>query len=85
MPLITDIDKKGCFVQFGQRGKKYYYPCENERELKRARRKALQQARAMGYFNIEDINEVCEIDLSEEKIELKAGIAIVENARACCY
>lgn len=56
MPLNIDMDVKGCFVRWGQKGEKYYYICNNEKEFKKAKKKALAQAYAMGYFSLEEIN-----------------------------
>jgi hypothetical protein len=40
-------DEKGCYVKYGESGKKYYYPCGNQEAKQRAEERALKQARAM--------------------------------------
>jgi ribosomal protein L21 len=46
MPVHTGKDAKGCFAQWGGRGKKYRYPCGNASARKRAKAKAAAQGRA---------------------------------------
>ena len=45
MPVISGRDKKGKYLKWGKSGKKYYY--NSEASKKRARVKALEQARAI--------------------------------------
>jgi hypothetical protein len=77
MPLNIDIDKKGCFARWGEKGMKYYYTCEDNKEMKKAKKKALAQAYAMGYLSIEDIHNIpceCEVKLSNEEVKPKRTI-----------
>lgn len=46
MPINYRKDKQGCYVQWGNHGKKYHYECGNKDARERARRKALKQAMA---------------------------------------
>ena len=47
MPVTTGKDNKGCFVRWGNSGKKYYYRCGNLIARARAKKKAEVQARAI--------------------------------------
>lgn len=52
MPVRTGTDSEGCYAQWGQSGKKYYYECGNDEARRRAKRKAAKQgqaAHASGY------------------------------------
>lgn len=52
MPVHSGKDSKGCYMQWGGHGKKYYYRCGNEASRKRAEKKASAQgaaAHAAGY------------------------------------
>jgi len=46
MPIWLGKDDKGCFVQWGKHGKKYYYKCDDENEKRKAIEKAGKQAQA---------------------------------------
>jgi hypothetical protein len=46
MPVRTGKDSKGCYAQWGNHGKRYYYTCGNERSRRRARQKAHLQGAA---------------------------------------
>ncbi len=47
MPIKIIKDSKGCCVQWGSSGKKYYYKCGDKEALERAKEKAEQQAKAI--------------------------------------
>lgn len=47
MPVETGYDNKGCYARWGKKGKKYYYTCNNIRERKEAKDKALKQGKAI--------------------------------------
>lgn len=52
MPVKTGKDNKGCYAQWGNSGKKYYYTCGNEAARNAAKVKAHRQgaaAEAAGY------------------------------------
>jgi hypothetical protein len=46
MPIHGGKNKKGNFVRWGRRGKKYYYESGNKSSERRARKKARKQAKA---------------------------------------
>jgi len=51
MPLQYKKDNEGkCFVRWGEKGKEYYYTCDDKRSENMAKDKALKQALAIGYF-----------------------------------
>lgn len=43
MPVNVKHDKEGCFAQWGQKGKKYYFPCGDEAQREKAKKKAFIQ------------------------------------------
>jgi len=47
MPVKTGKDNKGCFAQWGNSGKKYYFECNNPVERAKARTKAEKQSKAI--------------------------------------
>ncbi len=47
MPVQQGKDSEGCYMRWGNSGKKYYYICGDDVSRKRARQKALLQARAI--------------------------------------
>lgn len=50
MPVRSGRDKEGCYVKWGERGAKYYYRCNSDKEKAEAVKKALAQATASGEF-----------------------------------
>lgn len=50
MPIISNRDSNGCYHQWGDSGKKYYYECGDESASKNAKQKAIAQAVAIGEF-----------------------------------
>lgn len=47
MPVNYGKDSEGCWARWGQQGKKYHYTCGNAQAREQARKKALEQARAI--------------------------------------
>lgn len=47
MPVHRGKDKEGCFYQWGNSGKKYYYICNNSKSRDQAKKKAERQGRAI--------------------------------------
>lgn len=47
MPVHRSKDKKGCFYQWGNHGKKYYYIINNKRSMNIAKNKATRQGIAV--------------------------------------
>ena len=47
MPVNTGKDKDGCYAKWGQEGKKYYYPCDNETKKNKAKKLAYIQGIAI--------------------------------------
>lgn len=47
MPYITGKDKEGCYIKWGESGKKYHYTCGDEESRDRAKAKAQKQAIAI--------------------------------------
>ena len=48
MPVHTGRDTKGCYAQWGNAGKKYYYACGNKTAMGKAKQKAHIQGYAAG-------------------------------------
>ena len=46
MPVHRGKDSKGCFYQWGEHGKKYYYKAGDKSERDEAKQKAGKQGRA---------------------------------------
>ena len=53
MPVRLGVDKEGCFARWGNKGKRYYYPCGNENKRNEAKQKAYEQGLATGEYNKE--------------------------------
>ena len=47
MPLQRGKDNQGCWIRWGDAGKKYYYKCGDDRSREPAKNKALEQAIAI--------------------------------------
>lgn len=47
-------DTKGCYYQYGSRGKKFYYECGNKEARERAKKKAEDDGRRIEYFKNKD-------------------------------
>ena len=47
MPVHLGKDKEGCYAQWGNSGKKYYYECTNKEAERSAITKAARQGRAI--------------------------------------
>ena len=47
MPVHASMDDKGCYAQWGNSGKKYYYKCGDEKAKNEAKRKANVQGYAV--------------------------------------
>lgn len=52
MPLQLNKDKNGCYVRWGDNGTKYHYKCDDETSKKNAKQKAINQAIAIGEFEV---------------------------------
>jgi len=64
MPVKTGKDDKGCFAQWGSKGKKYYYTCGDDTSMGKAKNKAyLQRLAATG----ETLKEQQSIEWTEEQ------------------
>jgi hypothetical protein len=46
MPVHRGKDATGCYYQWGDHGKKYYYECNNKESREEAKQKAALQGRA---------------------------------------
>jgi hypothetical protein len=51
MPLQTNKDSQGCYARWGNKGKEYYYTCDDKKDKIEAIKKAMAQAVAIGEFN----------------------------------
>jgi hypothetical protein len=61
MPVQTKKDSKGCYAQWGNHGKKYYYTCGNKAARDRAKSKAHEQesaAHTAGYRENEMLQRI---------------------------
>ncbi len=47
MPFISRKDDKGCYIKWGESGKKYYYQCGNKKARESAKAKAEKQKSAI--------------------------------------
>lgn len=68
MPVHTGKDKNGCYAKWGEKGKEYYYACDDKEAEGMAKNKAYKQGIAIGDFkmNIEELKQHIEY-LKEKK------------------
>ena len=72
MPYITGQDKEGCYIKWGESGKKYHYTCGDEESRNRAKAKAQKQAIAITISeNFETYNDYPQAATENAKIALR--------------
>ncbi|MCP4761438.1 MAG: KTSC domain-containing protein [archaeon] len=72
MPYITGKDKEGCWIKWGESGKKYHYTCSDEQSRKTAKEKAQKQAIAITISeNFETYNDYPQAATENAKIALR--------------
>jgi hypothetical protein len=79
MPVQVGSDDKGCYARWGDAGHKYYYKCGSKLARKRAKKKALAQAVAIGEFDQEKISFDFDDTLSKPSIQRIAKRYVEQN------